>query len=152
VGRSLYDAAGGMPAMVALAHAWHERCLADPVVSHAFSHGYHPDHTARLASYWAEALGGPVDYTASVMDQSEVVRMHSGNGPHDDMDRRALDCFVAALDDAGLPDDPALRSALTAYFTWGIAELNHRYATVAEVPDDLPLPAWSWEGEEPRQS
>ena len=28
--------------------------MADEVVSHAFSHGLHPEHTARLAAYWAE--------------------------------------------------------------------------------------------------
>ena len=39
--------------------AWHARVVADEVVSHAFSHGYHPDHTERLAAYWGEALGGP---------------------------------------------------------------------------------------------
>lgn len=143
---SLYEAVGGMPALVALAHAWHERCLADPVVSHAFSHGFHPDHTARLAAYWAEALGGPADYTGSIQDQSAVVRMHSGNGPHDEMDRRALDCFVAALDDADIPDDPRLRAALTDYFDRGIAELNHAYRSVDDVPDDLTLTEWTWEG------
>lgn len=146
---SVYDAAGGMPALVALAHAWHERCLADPVVSHAFSHGYHPDHTQRLAAYWAEALGGPRDYTGTMHDQSTVVRMHSGNGPHDEMDRRALACFVAALDDAGIPDDPRLRSTLTDYFERGIAELNHTYRFVEDVPDDLPLPTWTWDGPGP---
>jgi len=144
--QNVYDAAGGMPALVALAHAWHERCLADPVVSHAFSHGFHPDHTQRLAAYWAEALGGPQAYTDSIQDQSTVVRMHSGNGPHDEMDRRALACFVAALDDAGIPDDPRLRSTLTDYFAWGIAALNHTYTSVDDVPDGLPLPSWSWEG------
>ena len=143
---SLYDAVGGRPALTALAHAWHERCLADPVVGHAFEHGYHPDHTARLAAYWAEALGGPRDYTATVMDQSAVVRMHSGNGPHDDMDRRALEFFVAALDDAGIPEDPRLRSTLTDYFGHGIAELNHAYPTVDEVPAGLPLTTWTWDG------
>jgi hemoglobin len=147
--RSLYDAAGGLPALTALAHAWHERCLADPVVSHAFSHGFHPDHTDRLATYWAEALGGPADYSGSVQGQSAVVRMHSGNGPHDEMDRRALAAFMAAMEDAGLPDDARLRSALTDYFAWGIAELNHAYPTVAEVPDGLPVPRWSWAGRAP---
>ena len=144
--QSVYEAVGGMPALTSLAHAWHERCLADPVVSHAFSRGFHPDHTRRLAAYWAEALGGPTDYTDSIQDQSTVVRMHSGNGPHDEMDRLALACFVAALDDAGIPDDPRLRSTLTDYFAWGIAELNHAHEAVEDVPDDLRLPTWSWDG------
>ncbi len=76
--------------MVRLAHAWHERVLADEVVSHAFSHGFHPDHTKRLAAYWAEALGGPAWAGG---DESAVVWMHSGNGEHLEMDRRAIAVF-----------------------------------------------------------
>ncbi|HET7472358.1 MAG TPA: hypothetical protein VFJ71_04455, partial [Candidatus Limnocylindrales bacterium] len=49
---------GGSDGLLRLAHAWHERVLRDPVVSHAFSHGFRADHTERLAAYWAEALGG----------------------------------------------------------------------------------------------
>ena len=83
--------------MLALAHAWHERVLADPVVSHAFSHGFRDDHTERLAAYWAEVLGGPATYSQTMGDEAHVVRLHTGNGPHDEMDRRAVDCFAAAL-------------------------------------------------------
>ena len=56
---SVYDAAGGDEGLLRLAGAWHERVMADEIVSHAFSHGFHPQHTERLAAYWAEALGGP---------------------------------------------------------------------------------------------
>ena len=116
------------------------------MVSHAFSHGFHPDHTARLAAYWAEALGGPADYTGTIQDQTRSCRMHSGNGPHDEMDRLALHCFVAALDDADIPDDPRLRATLADYFDRGIATLNHTYETLDEVPDGPPLAHWSWDG------
>ena len=115
---TIYDAVGGLPALLRLAEAWHERCLADPVVAHAFSHGYHPDHSARLAAYWAEALGGPSAYTATVTSESEVVRLHSGNGEHREMDERAVACFDAAVSDAGLDLDPALHDTLVGYFTW----------------------------------
>jgi sucrose-6-phosphate hydrolase SacC (GH32 family) len=37
-----------LQAFVDLAHAWRARCLADPIVSHAFSHGFHPQHSERL--------------------------------------------------------------------------------------------------------
>ena len=43
---SVYDAAGGADGLRRLAAAWHERVMADEVVAHAFSHGYHPEHTA----------------------------------------------------------------------------------------------------------
>src|SRR5437016_7354635 len=118
---TIYEAAGGRQAFVALAHAWHARCLADPIVSHAFSHGYHPQHSERLAAYWAEALGGPSAYTESLGDETAVTRIHSGNGEHDEMDERAQVCFAAALDDAGLADDPRLRSTLQAYCRWATA-------------------------------
>ncbi len=142
----MYDAAGGGPALLALAHAWHERCLADPVVSHAFSHGFHPQHSERLAAYWAEALGGPADFSGSVGDETEVVRTHSGNGEHVEMDRRALEAFVLALDDAGLPNDPRLRQTLTDYFAWGIREMARFHESADDVPTGLPMPRWSWDG------
>lgn len=56
--RSVYEAAGGTEGLVRLAGAWHRRVMADEVVAHAFSHGFHPDHAERLAAYWGEALGG----------------------------------------------------------------------------------------------
>src|ERR1700712_4833828 len=108
-GPTLFDAAGRLPGITALAHAWHERVLADPVVAHAFSHGFHPDHTARLAAYWAEALGGATSYTGVFGDESSVVRMHSGNGEHDEMDERAIACFDQALSDVGLDQVDELR-------------------------------------------
>jgi hypothetical protein len=37
-----------------LADAWHKRVMADDVVAHAFSHGFHPQHVERLAIYWAD--------------------------------------------------------------------------------------------------
>ena len=81
--QTLYDAVGGAEGLLRLAHAWHERVMADEVVSHAFSHGFHPDHTERLAAYWSEALGGPTTYSEAYGDETSVVRMHSGNGPHE---------------------------------------------------------------------
>jgi hemoglobin len=90
--QTVYEAAGGADGLLSLAGAWHARVLADEVVSHAFSHGYHPQHTERLAAYWAEALGGPTTYSETYGDETSVVRIHSGNGPHEEMDRRAITC------------------------------------------------------------
>jgi hemoglobin len=144
---TVYEAAGGLDGLVRLAAAWHDRVMADEIVSHAFSHGYHPDHTARLAAYWAEALGGPATYSASYGDETSVVRIHSGNGPHDEMDRRAIACFDQALADAGLAEDDRLRRVLHDYFAWATTTTMSRYHRSADdVPDELPLPHWSWDG------
>ena len=145
--QNVYDAIGGFDGLRRLAHAWHERALADEVVAHAFSHGFHTDHTERLAHYLAEALGGPASYTGALGDESSVVRLHSGNGPHDDMDTRAIACFDAALGDVGLaPDDP-VRQTLRAYWAWAATTTMARYPdSVDDVPDGLALPRWSWDG------
>ena len=135
---TLYDAMGGSDAVLAVAHAWHERVLADPVVSHAFRHGFREDHTERLAAYWAEVLGGPTTYSQTMGDESEVVRTHSGNGPHDDMDQRAVDCFAGALGDADVPED--LHERLLEWFRDANTYVNHHFATADEVPDGLPMP------------
>ena len=141
----MYDAAGAADGILRLAHAWHERVMADEVVSHAFSHGFHPEHTARLAAYWAEALGGPPTYSAAYGDESSVVRMHSGNGPHEEMDRRAIACFDQALADVELDD--AVRAVLHDYFAWSTTTTMARYQGSADdVPAGLPIPKWSWDG------
>jgi hemoglobin len=145
---SIYEAVGGRQAFIALAHAWHARCLTDPIVSHAFSYGFHPQHSERLGAYWAEALGGPSDYTQSIGNESSVVRMHSGNGEHADMDERAQICFAQALDDANIPDDIRLRSTLKAYFRWATETVSAYPESVNDVPDGMRIGKWSWNGPE----
>lgn len=145
--RTVYEAAGGAAGLLSLAAAWHARVMADEVVSHAFSHGFHPDHTERLAAYWAEALGGPTTYSREYGDETAVVRIHSGNGRYEDMDRRAIACFDQALGDVGLGGDEPLRQVLHDYFAWATTTTLSRYHESAEdVPDGLSIPRWSWDG------
>jgi hemoglobin len=145
--RTVYEAAGGADGLLRLAHAWHERVMADEIVSHAFSHGAHPQHSERLAAYWAEALGGPSAYSRDCGDETSVVRMHSGNGAHHEMDERAIACFDQALIDVGLANDARLRQALHDYFAWATTTSMAGYPrSAADVPSGLQLPAWSWDG------
>jgi hemoglobin len=144
---TVHEAAGGDAGLLRLAHAWHARVMADEVVSHAFSHGFRPDHTERLAAYWAEALGGPTTYSDTYGDETSVVRMHSGNGPHDEMDDRAILCFDQALTDIDLAEDDPVRQVLLSYFTWATTTTMSRYhGSADDVPDDLTIPHWSWDG------
>jgi hemoglobin len=148
--RTVYEAAGGADGLLRLAGAWHARVLADEIVSHAFSHGYHPEHSERLAAYWAEALGGPAAYSAQYGDETSVVRIHSGNGAHEEMDRRAIGCFDQALADCGLAGDERLGQVLHDYFAWATTVTMARYHESADdVPDGLRIPHWSWDGLEP---
>ena len=144
---SLYDAAGGAAGVHALAEAWHRRVLADEVVSHAFHGGARPDHTDRLAAYLGEAWGGPPNYSARYGDESHVVRMHSGNGEHAEMDRRAIAAFDDALAEVGLATDSRLFAALHDYFAWATTNTMARYhASAADVPGGMTIRRWSWDG------
>ena len=145
--QSVYEAAGGSAGLLRLAEAWHARVMADEVVSHAFSHGFHPQHSLRLAAYWGEALGGPAAYSGAYGDQTSVVQIHSGNGAHEEMDRRAIQCFDQAMHDAGLEEAGPLRQVLHDYFAWATtAEMARYHQSADEVPEGMSIPRWSWNG------
>jgi hemoglobin len=143
---SVFEAAGGAIGMLELARAWHERCLADSIMSHPFSHpDQHPQHLERLAAYWGEALGGPSVYTDGMGDETHVLVTHAGNGEHREMDRRAVACFDAALIDVGITDEP-LRTVLHDYFEWSTDRMGEHPDSPDSVPQGLTIPKWSWEG------
>jgi hemoglobin len=144
---SVYEAAGGELGLLSLARAWSDRVMIDEVVSHAFEGDLEPDHTDRLAAYWGEALGGPADYTERYGDETAVVAIHSGNGPHEEMNDRAIACFDQAMTDVGIGDDDPLRAVLHDYFAWATRTTMARYEESAnDVPDGLVIPRWSWDG------
>lgn len=136
-----------MPALRRLAAVWHDRAVSAPLVGHAFSHGYRDDHEERLAAYLAEALGGPKAYSQRYADQAHVVRLHSGNGVHTEMDEEAIRIFADAVQTAGLPNDRELRQTLKDFWAWSMrTRLNSYPDSKDDVPGDLTVPRWSWNG------
>ena len=86
-------------------------------------------------------------YSDSYGDETTVVKMHSGNGEHDEMDHRAIACFDQAMADVGLADQKLLRQVLHDYFTWATTTAMTRYKHSAkDVPAGLRIPRWSWDG------
>ena len=72
--------------------------------------------------------------------------MHAGNGDITDLNRRFVECFVAAADDVDLPADPAFRAALRAYMEWAVAEFGAHPHGPGDVPSGLATPRWGWDG------
>ena len=72
--------------------------------------------------------------------------MHAGNGEMTDLGRRFVDCFVAAADDAGLPEDPELRAVLRAYMEWAVDDVLAYSEPDVAVPEAAAMPRWSWDG------
>jgi truncated hemoglobin YjbI len=143
--QTVFDAAGGTDGMLRLAAAWHERVMADAIVSHAFHGGAKPDHTERLAAYWGEALGGPVAYTGTYGTEADVERMHSDSGEHDEMNQRAIFCFDSAMTDAGITDDK-VRTTLHDYFAWATYTPMYHHGPDGIAAADAAVPRWSWDG------
>jgi hemoglobin len=61
------------------------------------------------------------------------------------MNLRAIACFDQALGDIGI-DDARLRQVLHDYFAWATTTTMARYRSKDDVPGDLSIPHWSWEG------
>lgn len=145
---SIYEFAGGDEAFLALAAAHHERCLQDPELNHPFSHGMSPAHVEHLAFYWAEVFGGPPRYSESHGGHSAMLEIHARQGTGDGWGERFVTCFMQAADDVGLPEDPEFRAALRAYMESAAEEVVSYAPAEAEVPRNLPVPRWSWNGPE----
>jgi len=148
---SIYESVGGEEGFLALAAAHHRRCLEDPVLNHPFSHDdIDPRHVEKLAEYWGEVFGGPTIYSSSYGGHSAMLTLHANAGGDVDADLgdRFLACFDQAMDDAGLPDDAELRSALHSYMRWATREVMSYAPDDSAVERDLPMPRWGWEGQE----
>ena len=144
---SIFEFAGGEPAFLALAAALHERCLADPELNHPFSNAG-PQHVENLAAYWVEVFGGPERYSRSLGGHSGMLGLHAGHGAEAELGRRFAACFMAAVDDAHMPDDHEFRGALRAYIDSAVAEVIAISPAGSAVQEDLPVPRWSWDGPE----
>ena len=149
----IYEYAGGAPAFLELATDFHARCLADPVLEHPFSHTENPEHSQRLADYWGEVLGGPPLFSTGYGGHTAMLRLHANQGAEDDLGKRFVEVFMAAVDDAmargRMPDDPEFRGALRAYMVWATDEVMAYSPRDAVVPPDLPMPHWTWTGPRP---
>jgi hemoglobin len=139
---SIYDAAGGAPAMRALAADFHARCLADDMLEHPFSHGISPDHVEHLAQYWGAVLGGPDAYAPG---HSHMLAIHAHQGMQPELGDRFVEAFDQAVA-ATLPPDPELRRVLHEYMRWATDEVMSYDPPDSVVPRDAPTPRWTYDG------
>lgn len=143
---TIYEFLGGAPALEAFVAALHERCVADPVLEHPFSHGLDPDHLPHLAAYLAEVFGGPTTYSATFGGHSAMLDIHAGTGADDAFSAAFVACFMAAADDADLPDDPDFRRLWREFIESSTNEVAAYSPPGSRVPASLLMPHWGWHG------
>lgn len=144
----MYEFAGGDSAFLALAAALHERCLQDPELNHPFSQTTNPRHLENLAEYLAEALGGPARYSESRGGHTAMLDVHTGHGAGDDFGPRFVACFMQAVDDARLSNDPDFRASLRSFIERATQEVMSYAPAGSKAAAGLPIPRWSWNGPE----
>ena len=144
---TLFDWAGGMEAIDALAAAFYARARVDDELVVLF--GDMPEeHPHQVAVWLAEVMGGPDAYTREHGGYAHMLAKHLGLAITPAQRARWVTLISAAADDAGLPDDPEFRSAFMAYVEWGTRLAMENSQPGADPPREAPVPRWGW-GEAP---
>ncbi|TKR33236.1 globin [Luteimonas gilva] len=140
---SLYDWAGGMPALLKLTDVFYAKVKADPLLQPVFVR-MDPEHPQHVAKFLAEVFGGPKAYSDEHGGHAEMIRHHLNRHLQEKQRRRWVELLIDSGDDIGLPDDPEFRSAFVGYIEWGtrLAVINSQPG--AEVTEDAPMPQWGW--------
>jgi hemoglobin len=145
---SLYEWAGGRPAIEALINAFYDRVEHDELIAPLFPGGVSVEHREHVVAWWSEVFGGPATYTERLGGYERMLAKHRDLGITPDQRFRFAATMSRAADDAGLPDDPEFRSALVAYLEWGTRLAFANSQPGAAVVEQAPVPRWGW-GEAP---
>ncbi|MGW4488108.1 globin domain-containing protein [Amycolatopsis sp. NPDC004368] len=140
---TLYEWAGGAPALVRLLQVFYGHVLEDPLLEPVFR-GMHAHHAEHVATWLGEVLGGPPAYSTHHGGHPHMIGRHLGRGITEEQRRRWVTLLLDALDETGMPDDPEFRASFAGYAEWG-----SRLAVVFSAPGaspavDEPVPQWGW--------
>ena len=140
---SLFEWAGGMPAIERLMDLFYKKVRADALLAPIFAQmtAEHPQHVAHFV---AEVLGGPALYSKERGGHPHMISRHLNRRLTQPQRLQWVRLLLETADEAGLPDDPEFRSALVAYLEWGsrLAVLNSQPGAAADPK--APMPQWGW--------
>ena len=144
---SLYEFAGGEEALHHLEQTFYDSVLADPLLQPLFGGGQ-PQHVDHLTAFTAESFGGP-DRFSRELGFGHLIEVHRGLRISEEQRRRFVDLYLAALDAAGLPDDPDFRQAVREHLEFGteVARQNSWATTDEELHPLREVPRWTWPGD-----
>jgi hemoglobin len=73
---TLFEWAGGTPAVRRLIDAFYDRVERDALLSVLFPGGVSEDHRAHVVLWWSEVLGGPTAYTEQLGGYPRMLSHH----------------------------------------------------------------------------
>ncbi len=140
---SLFEWAGGMPALERLTTRFYERVKVHTLLAPIFAHmdGRHPRF---VAQFLAEVFGGPTEYSADRGGHPHMIRQHLDRHLTEAQRQAWMALLLDTADEVGMPSDPEFRSAIVGYVEWGsrLAVLNSQPGA---APDEhAPMPHWGW--------
>jgi len=141
---SLYDWAGGQPAISRLINAFYDRVESDKLISPFFPGGVSQEHREHVIAWWSEVLGGPTDYTDRLGGYPNMLAHHRNLAITADQRFQFAALMSRAADDAELPADPEFRAALIGYLEWGTRLAMHNSQPGVDVVEHAPVPKWGW--------
>lgn len=145
---SLYNFAGGEEALHRLEQLFYDSVLRDPLLQPLFGAGQ-PEHVDHLTAFTTESFGGP-DRFSRELGFGHLIAVHRGLKITDEQRGRFVQLYMAALDTAGMPDDPAFRQAVREHVEFGaqVAMQNSHAATDDELHPLREVPRWTWPGDD----
>ena len=144
---SLYEHAGGEAALHRLEQLFYDRVLRDPLLQPLFGDGQ-PQHVEHLTMFTAETFGGPDRFTRELGFQ-HLIDVHRGLRITEAQRERFVELYLAALDEAGLPDDEPFRTAVREHVEFGtrVAMQNANATSDDELHPLRTVPHWTWPDE-----
>jgi hemoglobin len=115
--QSLFEYAGGEEALHRLEQIFYDSVLADPLLAPLFGGGK-PTHVEHLTMFTTESFGGPDRFTRELGFQ-HLIDVHRGLRITEAQRQRFVELYLAALDKADMPSDPAFREAFREHIEFG---------------------------------
>ena len=145
---TLYEYAGGDAALLRLAQAHHERCVADPELNHPFSKDdLNPEHV--------RAAGGVLGRGASVGRRGSPAGWATSRrcwtctpttGRWTTSGAASWPASTRPPTTPGCPTTPSSGRCCTTTWTWAVADVLVYAPMGSQVPDGVRMPHWSWDG------
>ncbi|NUU25678.1 MAG: antibiotic biosynthesis monooxygenase [Streptomycetaceae bacterium] len=140
---TLYEWAGGAPALERLFTRFYERVADDELLAPVFA-GMDAHHAQHVAAWLGEVFGGPSVYSTQHGGHRHMAGKHLGKGITEEQRRHWIALLLDTADEVGLPSDPEFRGVLAYYLEWGT-----RMAIIYSGPNppplpETPMPRWDW--------
>ncbi|MCA2219678.1 group II truncated hemoglobin [Nonomuraea aurantiaca] len=142
---TLFEHAGGQEGLHRFIDIFYGSVLSDPLLQPLFGQGL-PQHVAHLTAFTAETFGGPDTFSREMGGFSRLIDAHRGLGISEGQRQRFVELYMAAADQAGLPEDAPFREALRSHVEFGskVAMQNSHAETDDQLHPLREVPQWGW--------